>query len=177
KKLPDSRGAALARMVLTLLRVTSPSMVMRCSAKTGWRIAQLPASTRTASAASTNSTLAVACISRTSPGSSAASRRERKTAAAAMASMRRRVERGSGEQLHAQLFVARARGLGRHRHQRMRGHARRGVELDQEGLAVARADHQVGATPAAAAERAIGGHGQSLHLALLSFGQAARAVV
>ena len=42
-----------------------------------------------------------------------------------------------GQQLQAQLLVADAGGARRHRHQRMAGHAGRGVHLEQEGLAVA----------------------------------------
>jgi hypothetical protein len=51
------------------------------------------------------------------------------------------------------------------------------VHLEQEGLAVAGADHHVGAAPAAAAERAVGGQRDALDLVLLGFGQPARAVV
>ena len=47
------------------------------------------------------------------------------------------VERRAGEQLQAERLVADAGGARRHRHQRVRGHARRGVHLEQEGLAVA----------------------------------------
>ena len=59
----------------------------------------------------------------------------------------------------------------------MRGHARRGVHLQQEGLAVAGADHQVGAAPAAAAERAVGLQRERWISRSSSRGQPARAQV
>jgi hypothetical protein len=45
----------------------------------------------------------------------------------------------------------------------MRGHAGRGVDLQQEGLAVGRANHDVGPRPAAAAQRAIAAQDQILN--------------
>ena len=89
----------------------------------------------------------------------------------------RRVEPCCGQQQQAQLLVRDARGLGRHRHQRMPGHAGRGVHLQQERLAVGRAHHQVGAPPAAALERPIGRQHDALDLGFLGGGQATGHVV
>src|SRR3982750_874982 len=55
-----------------------------------------------------------------------------------------RVERGRGQHLQAEILVRDARRTRRHRHQRVTRHARRGVQFQQERLAVARADHDVG---------------------------------
>ena len=59
----------------------------------------------------------------------------------------------------------------------MAGHAGRGVDLQQEGLAVAGTDHDVGPRPAAAAQRAESLDHDALDLGLLAHRQAAGAVV
>ena len=59
----------------------------------------------------------------------------------------------------------------------MTGHARRGVDFQQEGFAVTGADHDVGPRPAPTAQRTEGLHHQALDLAFFRLGQAAWAVV
>src|SRR5574343_1802252 len=152
-------------MVLTLLRVVSPSTASERNWNTGWRTAQASASTAKPSPASANSALPAACSKRRSvPGET--------VAAAFMARSGRRsglggvVQRGAGQQAQAEAVVGDAGRAGGHGHQRVPGHARRGVHLEQEGLTVAGADHQVGAAPATAAERAVGLQHDALDLAL-----------
>ena len=75
-KLPASFGAALARIVETLLRATSPSTVIERIAKKGWRASQTTAAAASRSAATTAKAAAVAFIMRTSVGSGGLSERE-----------------------------------------------------------------------------------------------------
>src|SRR6185295_14505894 len=67
---------------------------------------------------------------------------------------------------HAQVLVAQAHRARRHGHQRMVGHPRRGVDLEEEGPPLL-VEHQVDAPPALAAERAKRLHAQRLDFRLL----------
>src|SRR5207344_827247 len=70
-KLPASLGAALARIVETLLRATSPSTLIERIAKNGWRASHITAIAATRIAATAANAAAVAFIRRTSGGNGA----------------------------------------------------------------------------------------------------------
>src|SRR6185369_16933302 len=104
---------ALARMVETLLRATSPSTLTLRMLNIGWRTSHISAIATINAAPSTNSTEAVMLSRRTSSGMAAA----RGVRRAAWARMVGRsgfrglgVERGQREQVQAQLFVGHAVG-------------------------------------------------------------------
>src|SRR5262245_23363698 len=97
------------------------------------------------SANSANTRVAVTFMSLTSKGTGLSAMSLFRTCVA-------RVERRRSEHPQAEFFVRDARRARRHRDERMAGHARRCVHLQQERLAVAGADHQVGTAPATATE-------------------------
>ena len=72
KKLPASRGAALARMVGTLLRARSPSSWMLRMGNIGLRISQATPAASSPAPASAKTAVATPFISRTSSGSATA---------------------------------------------------------------------------------------------------------
>src|SRR5882672_9002253 len=77
---------------------------------------------------------------------------------------------------HHQLLERDSRDLGRHRHEAVAGHARRGIDLQQR-YGTVRAANQVGASPTAAAKHFGRPHHELLDLTLLRYRKTARADV
>ena len=87
------------------------------------------------------------------------------------------VQRGACQNQQAQIGIFDAGGACRHGHQRVAGHARRGIDFEQEGHLVAGAQHDVDAAPAPAAQGAVGVQHLLLDGVLHLLGQAAGAGV
>ena len=168
EEVAGSCGAALARMVDTLLRATSPSIRMARSANTGSRAtSQQPPP---ASSARRARTARWRGVHQAHVAGQRGGRRRGggawPSAVPARSVQARRRRAGAGTAARSSMPAALA-DIGTSEWPVMPGEV---FISSRKGLR-SRADHQVGAAPAAAAERAVGGDDDALDLALLGRGR------